>query len=72
MFDITDSGALMPGDPVKIAETVINRMIAIANDDNDNIVAMVSDDGNVFISEVQNTTSESHGSFTSLSSLTVC
>ena len=63
VFGITDSGALMPGDPVKIAKSSIRRMIVIANDDNDDIVALVSDDGNVYISEVQNTTSESHGSF---------
>ena len=60
MFDITDSGALMPGDPVEIAESDIRRMIAIANDSNDDTVAMASWNYRVYVARVDGTNSESH------------
>ena len=61
MFDITADGALMPGDPIKIAENDIKRMIAIANDDNDPaVVAMASWDARVYVARVDGTNSESH------------
>ena len=60
MFDITDSGALMPGDPVKIAQGRIIRMIAITNYGNDDTVAMASNDGCLYVARVDGTNSESH------------